>query len=125
MKKISKKESDRRVFPRLSNQRIPVTPFKVVSIPLDRGRGESRDLSFGGIGVSTVKHLRVGDRVSFGLKLSKGRSLELVEGVVKWIKKGVKHYTVGIQFTKLRMVDKLTLIAFLDRSNRSSKRRSS
>lgn len=90
-----------------------------MKVPRDTRQGRGRDVSFTGIGVETAKQLKIGDRVSFNVHLPKGRKMELVEGVVRWIVKNPSSYSVGIQFIKIRMVDKLFLIAYLDRAARA------
>ncbi len=113
------KTQEKRLHARLPLKGAPNLPLQVLTIPRGLARGEGKDVSFGGIKMETAKELKIGDKVSFGLQLPKGRKLELIEGLVKWIKKNKKNYTVGIQFEKLSMVDKFSLIAFLDRSARS------
>lgn len=118
-RKKSQSSEEKRLHPRIPLKGSSIHPIQVLTIPRERLKGEGKDVSFGGIGLETAKELKLGDKISFGLQLPKGRKLELIEGKVKWIKKNEKNYTVGIQFEKLSMVDKFSLIAFLDRSARS------
>ncbi len=90
-----------------------------ISIPRVRGRGLIKDLSIGGVRLGVRKRVRVGDRVAFGLNLRKGRKIELVEGVVRWVKKTTQRSTLGIEFVKISLIDKFSLLVFLDRQART------